>query len=281
MTDPIMAVQTEYGRFYVHPSGYGSVPSITNIKGMKALDALKYSYAKTAAEFAVDNIEAWSQLERDDAVRLIKGAADGNYNDPRRPSNIGNFVHAHIEASVKRIAPLPANVDEAQMGIETEWSASNRTADPKHFRSAARTVFNMVEQFRNFIHDGQLNHDLRFIDAEFSVWSHSYQYAGTADLGMMYDGRLTLADTKTGKRAYPDTALQLAGLAFADVILRPDGTEFTMPRFEDFRILHLRPMSWEFIPVQRVPEAWDAFKALRAVFDWKVNHEAKTLVFTG
>lgn len=281
MTDPVMSVKTERGRYYQHPSGRGKVPSITNIKGIKSIDALKFYYSKNVAEFAYDNKAAWDQLEREDAVRLIKGAMDGNYNDPRKPSYIGDFVHAHVENYVKRIAPPPKDADESLAYIEARWSAQQRTADPKHMKSAARTVFNMVSQFLEFVKDGEANHGLKFIDSEFSVWSHRYGYAGTADLAMWYDNLLTLADTKSGKNAYPDTAFQLAGLGNADVILRPDGTEYNMPKWQAYRILHLRPQSWSFIPVERMAEAWEGFKALKLVFDWTVEHQDKTLVYTG
>jgi hypothetical protein len=115
--------------------------------------------------------------------------------------------------------------------------------------------------------------------SEFTVWSDAHNYAGTADLAAYIGNALVLIDHKTGKNAYPDTALQLAALANADFILSPDGTEMPLPKFDRCGILHIRPRSCRLIPVDHIEEAFSAFLGLKACFDWQVAYQDETLKY--
>lgn len=261
MTDPALSVSTPHGRFYAHPKSGAKVPSITNIKGMKALPALQYVAARNVAEWAVANLDVLGQLDPADAVKLAKGKAWPARDDPTSPSNIGNQVHDWIDQYIK--------------------SDSKFAPDEAELEAAPITARRMWGQFLNFVQDGVANHNLKFVDSEFSVWSYEHEYAGTADFACRWDGELVLGDTKTGKAAYPDTAMQLAALSHADVILRPDGQQYKMPKFAQHRILHIRPMGYKFIQVERIEEAWATFLGLKVAFDWEIDHADKTLVFAG
>jgi hypothetical protein len=253
MTAPAMSVTTNNGRYYVHPSRRKSVPSVTNIKNIKAIDGLKYSYARGAAEFAVDNSDAWKNLDRESAIRLIKGAPDQR--GPNSPSSVGDTVHNWIDRYIKG-----ERISEHEIG------------------QAVITARRMWGQFGNFVgRYSQAPYNLEFLDSEFTVWSDAHDYAGTADLALRIAGKLILADTKTGKQPWPDMALQLAALSHADFILTPEGEQREMPKWDAFAILHLRPMSFALIPVYNIDQAFQAFLGLKAVFDWEVNCGDKTL----
>jgi hypothetical protein len=110
-----------------------------------------------------------------------------------------------------------------------------------------------------------------FIASEFTVWSDKHGYAGTGDWAARIGGALVLADTKTGKKAYPEVGMQLAAIANADFILADDGTETPIPKYERFAVAHVRPRSASLIPVERIDQCFETFLGLKTVFDFDVN----------
>ena len=107
MTSPQYAVKGNGGRFYDIPAPplpkpfYG--PSVTTIlsKGMPA-PALKSWGERTVAEFAVDNLDSWRELDRDAAVDLVKRAP---YRNMTSAGSTGTDVHALCE-KILRGEPL-------------------------------------------------------------------------------------------------------------------------------------------------------------------------------
>jgi hypothetical protein len=247
-----MSINTDNGRYYMHPTKRKSVPSITNIKNMKSIDALKYAAARDAADYAADNRAKLAGLERQEAFQLVKSAPF--VMTPSSPAKVGDVVHNWVDRYAKGQA-IPG----------------------QEIGRAVITARHMWEQFGQFTAHYRKTAALEFVDSEFTVWSDQWNYAGTADLALKLNGALVLADTKTGKQAYPDMALQLAAIAYADVILTPDGEERPMPKWEGFAILHLRPASFQLIPVHHVEEAFRGFLGLKAAFDWQVEYGDKTL----
>jgi hypothetical protein len=77
---------------------------------------------------------------------------------------------------------------------------------------------------------------------------------------------VVLLDVKTGKRVYPEAALQLAAYAAADFLGRPDGTEQPLPAIEAGAVLHLRPGGYQLVPVPIGRAVLEAFLAALAVF---------------
>lgn len=252
MTAPLHAVPTANGRYYQHPSRKTAVPSITNIKDVKNIPALKYHFSRKAAEYAADNRVKLAALERDEAYTLVKESPFQR--DENSPARIGDIVHDWIDGYAKTGA-VPAG-DE--------------------FKSAPITARRMWDQFGAFV----TRYSPDIADSEFTVWSNQHGYAGTGDLFMSIGGMAILADTKTGIRAYPEVAMQLAALNGADFILTPEGDEKAMHVAERFACLHLRPTYFELIPVENIDAAFQAFLALKTVFDWQINYADKTLGFT-
>jgi hypothetical protein len=109
----------------------------------------------------------------------------------------------------------------------------------------------------------------RVVNAEFMVYSETHRYGGTADLAAKINGELWLIDIKTGKGAYAETALQLAGLHHADFAGRPnDAKRYKVPPATRFGVLHVRPEGAELIPYDVTETEFAAFLACRQLHDW-------------
>jgi len=262
MTDPALAKETKNGRYYTHPSRMSEAPSITNIKNVKSIDALKYWAAGECARYAADNLARLATLKSDEIYQLVRGAPWGASSKRGQSSNVGDVVHAWLDAIAKGETVDPATYTakdgqtyEAPVQAKQMW---RQIVGPKGFIDTYKPQWHL---------------------SEFTVWSDQYNYAGTADLAAYIGNALVLIDHKTGKNAYPDTALQLAALANADYILSPDGTETPLPKFDRFGILHIRPRGCRLIPVDHIDEAFKAFLGLKACFDWQVAYQDETLKF--
>lgn len=247
MTKPALAIQTEEGRRYVNPLTGVTVPSVTTILDMIPKDLTAWA-AKQVAQYVVDSWDEISALmergDRDHAFTLISGAAE---RQRQKASNSGDVVH---ESAEKRI-----------MGID-DGNA------PKHMTQLAN--FFKVSGFRP-------------IHPEVTLWNDLDGYAGTADLiAEDRNGRAVLIDYKTGKSVWPEAAIQLEALARADQIVRPDGQIEVPPSIFTVGVLHLRPQSWWWHPIQdkKVRDSnWktflacrDAYEAMGEVRKWKTFH---------
>lgn len=252
MTDPFLAISTPHGRYYKTDSRPIAVPSVTNIINQKNKPAIPRWAARTAAEYAVDSYDRLHALERDEAVKLIKDSPFGK----SEASAIGDLVHGWVDGYIKT-GVHPNN------GDAIEYAGAPLTA---------RRMWRQFEGFRD-------HYKPAFLDAEFTVWSDKYGYAGTADWSADLAGMLVLADTKTGKAAYPEVGMQLAALANADFILSSDGTEVPMPKWDRCAVLHLRPTFSRLIPVDHVDSCFRAFLGLKASFDHDVANGDSVLQY--
>jgi hypothetical protein len=265
MTQPKLAESTANGRFYRHPGRDGKSlnPSITNIKDMKAIPLVGWASRK-CAEYTSEHIATLATLSPEEIKELVKGAPYRS--DPDRPNEagIGDIVHEWIDEFVKTGAVPDVSVYTDKNGRE---------------HPAPLTARQMWRQFGGVVD----RYHPEFIESEFTVWSDRYGYAGTADLAAYIGPKrfTTLIDNKTGKQPYPDMAMQLGALAYADFILDEDGTEREIPPFDHFAILHIRPRSATLVPVpQDAVEAWfKAFLGLKVLFDCVMDWNDKTLLY--
>jgi len=109
----------------------------------------------------------------------------------------------------------------------------------------------------------------RFLAVEAMVCSPRYGHGGTADAFVEIAGEIWLIDYKTGNGVYPDSALQLAGLARAQFIGRPgDPTQYRVPPASRFGILHIRPEGAKLLPVVVDRATVAAFLDARRLFAW-------------
>lgn len=240
MTAPALSISTPHGRHYVRPGGSKPLPSVTNIIGMKDKPGLPRWAAKMVAEFTADNLDTVSKIrDRAAVIDLLKGAP---WRSSRNAADRGDAVHTWVDRYVKGDAPTEEEV-----------------------RAANRAEQGMWRQFLGIT----ARYGIQYVQSEFTAWSDTHGYAGTADwMAKVGDVPLLLGDTKTGKNVYPEVGMQLAAIANADVLLEPDGTERPVPKFDRFAVLHVRPTFARLQPVTRIPECFKAFLALRQVFEW-------------
>ena len=227
------------GRVYEHPITRAVVPSITAVDNMLAKDALKFWAARECAEYAATNWVELAKLSIADRVEMIRKA-------PWRVSGEaaadGDTVHDAIDTYIKTgQAPSSATLGAWSLTARRMWRAF--------------TLFDA--RYRP-----------RWVNAEFTVWSDRFGYAGTADWSAYIGSGLVLGDTKTGKSVYPEVGLQVSAIANADYILHPDGTQEPLPKWDRYAVLHVRPTYTRLSPLTNIPECFEAFKALRILKYW-------------
>jgi hypothetical protein len=242
MTDPCLATTTPDGRrVYKHPVTGEEVPAVSTVIGMIAKPNLIGWAAKMGADYAVAN---WDYLTLSTDAEKISGIKNAHreYADSR--GVIGDTVHEAIDAF--------------QKGEPATWD---------------KQTGSYVTQFINFMMDVQPV----FLETEVTVWSRKYGYAGTADWIADIGGDIILGDNKTGKRLYPEVGLQLAALAHADFIIRPDGSEELLPPARALKALHIRPRSWHLVEIQHEDRCFQAFLAARKLLEWDQLYAAGVL----
>lgn len=240
------------GSVYTHPHTGDQVPSVTTISGMidKSGFLVPWS-AKLAGEYAHHNVEVLAGIDEPEVAAAF--IAEGGRRMRDRGKDLGSRVHNAIEALCVG----------AQVDIEDDLV--------HHFAG-------WQEWLQNF-------RVKRVLIVEFTVWSHRYRYAGTADvLVEMEDGSWVLVDYKTGKDVHSDAAMQMIALARADVMVTTAG-EAPMPTIHRAGVLHLpAPVltpkgrqsvrgKWSYrdIPLTgpAAERTWETFLALRSVYDWE------------
>src|SRR6266498_1982867 len=191
MGDPSNSSNEGGARYYTWPATNERFPSVTTILSVIDKSALKYWAAKGVAEYAVDNVNTWTQLDRPAAVDLLK-RAPFRYTEKR--IDLGTAVHEACEAYMKGEAT-------------TEWPPD---------------IQKYMENFVNFLQEWKPT----FQASEITVYSRQHKYAGTFDLLMWFGNELVLLDIKTGANGpWPEAALQLTAYARPELLAGgPDET---------------------------------------------------------
>jgi hypothetical protein len=121
----------------------------------------------------------------------------------------------------------------------------------------------------------------RFIQIEYMVYSLAHNYGGTGDAMFYLDNPATgkeelwSVDYKTGKGAYPETALQLSGLDGADFIGVPGSTDMiALPKAQRYGVLWVTDAGAELIEYRVTDVEWQAFLACRLLWEWVHAHKA-------
>lgn len=225
-------VTTKSGRYYEFKGQ--KYPSVTTIlsKGIPKPGLIKWA-SRLVATGAIEDAEMWMGWPDEEAHAYLSGLPDAKRNSR---ANIGSTVHAAAEAfSLGR--PFRAIDEEAQ---------------------------SYVNGFEEFVRDFKP----KFLHTEAPVFSRTHTYAGTLD-SVVRIGRTTyVLDTKTGKRVYPEVALQLSAYAHAEFIGKDDGTEVPLPSIKKGAVLHLFPDGYAFIPTRIDEEVFEAFLSVKDVFHW-------------
>jgi hypothetical protein len=157
---------------------------VTGLLGGIPKDWLGFWAAKIVAEYAVAHQDAWKQLPRTDAIKLLKGAPWTKRDDAgARGSAVHNALEAHLLGK-----EIPELSDDAASCAESAGA----------FLSERNS---------------------KILGTEITVFNHSLNYAGTLDVWELRDGRFGILDWKTSKNIGATMAVQLIAYQHAEFAL--------------------------------------------------------------
>lgn len=231
MTQPALAVNVRgRGRHYEHPTTGELVPSVTNIIGVLDKPALPRWAAKMVAERAWDLRHTLDDLGEYEAIDILKGSP---WRNSKRAADRGTTIHDYLEARANKL-PLP-ELDGDALRYKDAADEFLKAYDPE-FRLTEFTVFG----------DG---------------------YAGTADALAVIGGRTLIIDYKTSKALYPEIALQLAAIRYANEVV-VDGELQPLQDVDGCAGVLLTPDGCDVQEVQ-TDGAYEAFLGCLAAWHWK------------
>ena len=153
-------------------------------------------------------------------------------------ANIGTIAHEAAECHIKgKQFIMPA--------LDPEGSAKVQSA---------------YEAYLEWRDDSRID----VVDSEVSYVSELHRYGGTLDGVGRKNGRKVLIDFKTSNGTYAEHLIQLAAYHHLDL-------EVTGEPFERWHLLRFGKDRADFHhhSYKPIPEAWEAFKALRVLYDLK------------
>lgn len=244
MTKPVLSVtQADGSRKYVHPLTGEAVPSVTTvIKGGIPQPWMGPWAAKMSAEFMCAN---WYRLSKLPHAERIAEAKQAHIDYANEKGAIGDIVHDIVDC----------------------WGKG------EPYPEVPKDITSYVDRFIDFLIEKQP----RFIENEVTLWSREYGYAGTADFIIEVDGKVLLADLKTGKSLHSEIGLQLSALSHCDFILRADGEEVPIPHIDGLYGLHLRPRSWKLVEIKESDACFTAFLAAQSIMKWTAETAPKVI----
>lgn len=233
----------ESGRVYEW-KGY-MLDSVTSIisAGVPKGEALTKWAARTAAEYAIANIDTLRDMPFDEAEKLIKAAPFKKRDDA---AELGNNVHDYAEALVLGL-PLPelSDVGQTKAALFRRW----------------------LDEYKP-----------DFQAAECWCYNLGRRYAGRFDAIARIEGiGLTLIDYKTGSSIHPEVGLQLAALRNAEFVGLSDGTEVEMPRVDACAVLHIMLRKFNFKRVSAADREFNAFLYAQQVAEWRKTADADVI----
>lgn len=244
MPAPDLSKQTSDGRVYVHPHDGREAPSTTNIINMKAKPGIAYWGYRQCGEFVADNVDtivALAKKDRSAVIDVVRGAPNRR---TEQSGNRGDLVHLWIERRIR--------------------SGGLEPTDQEVMDTADKTAREMWKSFLRI----EANYSPEWLHSETTYWSDKYEYAGTLDWMARINGKVVLGDTKTGNNVYPEVGMQVAAAAYADYAIDDDGQPFSLPHADKFAVLHIRPRYARLNPLTHIPECFQCFLGLRAVWGW-------------
>jgi hypothetical protein len=213
------------------------LPSVTTLLGLLEKPALKRWAANTAADYATDH---WDELTGMRPSERRTAIASAPWAERDRAAASGTAIHALAEQLLS--------------GAPVEVPAE---------------IADKVEAVARFLERAQLTK----VATECMVWSAPDDelglsgYAGTFDLLADHPMRgACLIDWKSGRGVYGEHAVQLAGYATADWLVR-EGTDTPMPWVDSLAVAHVRPdgVDLHVVAPDQVAIARERFTLLRAL----------------
>lgn len=252
------------GRAYKHPFLLGpdekplKVPSVTTILKLVDKSGISQWAADQTVQWAIDNASLLMSRSDEDIVKWGRW----RWKDARdERAEVGTGIHNYIEAEHTGSWNYPV-LDDEQQDILAQWRLLNERY--------------LITPHRS----------------EFTVWSHNYEYAGTADglwdivdteTGEAWEN--LLIDLKTSKNTWPEHWMQLAALRNADVIMEK-AADGTWSEVEDWTssgtaIIHLRADMHEvLIETDPILEAVRFNKFLQYRSLWELTKAEEDLLKT-
>ena len=251
------------GRFYMTPDGT-KLPSVTNILGCIGKPALINWAAKVERELCIEAAaNLWEdvptspkKMSRTAYIATLNdrlGKTKAHQRELAKAGDIGSEAHALIEWNLRselgqKVGPQPRISDKATWAFMAyeEW------------RKGAGLVPKAIEQ---------------------TIWNPVHGYAGTLDvLGTVTLGgapHVAVLDWKTGKAIYAEALLQNAAYVRALIEMEHlsepvHGLIVRLPKTEtdpDFEV--------KVIPPEEHHELFLTFLAVKALWDWQQDQEAK------
>lgn len=209
--------------------------------------------AKMVAEFAIDNVDAWSTLSsRTDQMKLLKGAPWSKRDDA---GDRGTAVHKTLEAIV-RGQEIPEDLNEDELACA---------------RAAERFL-----EWRGS----------RILASELIVYNRTFGYAGTLDLWEIdQGGDLWILDYKTSKGVYAEHAIQQTAYRHAEFALvnarevGKNGEDKYVGRViswgphmaDHLGVVHVTPEGASLYPIRYSERLWTVFRAAAHVKQWQLD----------
>lgn len=251
MTNPKHARDTERGRYYTDPAGGPDLVSVTNVLSSGVAKFALVPWAvKLTAEHCVDNRLDVARRALKDREQLLKDIKAVHRNARDIAADLGTRVHDRAESMALR-APF----------------AADKEVDP------------YARQLAVFWERWGVNLDRDVVAAEITFAHRLLGYAGTGDLMIWLPtgpGRareLWLIDYKTSAKrpassVYPEYAMQLAALRFAECVWLPDDTDGAVPKIQRTGVLNLRQRSHALVPMPGDRRAFRAFRGALETTKW-------------
>lgn len=226
-------------------------PSVTTILNNINKPALVNWAALEVAKYAYSERDIWHNLEEAAAIDLLKRAP---YRDSRKKMDIGSAAHIAIDAYLK---------------------AGSQAATEEAPEIGDLDLLPYVAGALRFLDD----HVQRILHSEVTFVNLTYHYAGTCDLvAKLKDGSIAVVDWKTGKRLYPEVALQLSAYANNEFAVNPDGTRLTVAPVTSAVAVHLDGQAgYTAQPIVLSPQLFKTFIALRTLQKYRDTLEDTVL----
>src|SRR5215471_1928612 len=203
--------------------------------------ALIDAAARETANYAVNN---WDDLAREGLAQRLRKIEKGRFDAWRGATRRGTVIHSYAAALL-----------------------AGQTVD------VPDPYVDHVDQCLAFMRDWQVVD----VAVEATIVNRQWRYMGTVDLiaRLGEDAEPSdfwLFDWKTGASGvWPETALQLAAYAHAEIMLvagpdgTPDGAEVTFPRVARAAAVHIRADGFDVIPVDISDATFRTFRYVQQV----------------
>lgn len=190
---------------HTYKVGENFVDGVTSVVGVVNKPALIYWSANMAAQnFAESLKNQWDKLVTphgpDEIIlnQLYEDAKKAHRRKATSAADIGTLAHKWCEQAIL-------------------WKLGKAKAPKLPSNEEARNACNA---FKKWVKE----HDVKFIDTEFRVYSRKYNYAGTCDFEAEVEGELAICDLKTSSGIYQEMFWQTA--AYQGARTEEFGTEY-------------------------------------------------------